>query len=37
MGVTLHDKDYLFMVLMSLPDAYSTHLETLADSATSVE
>src|SRR5882724_13013048 len=35
MGVTLHDEDYVSMVLMSLPDTYMTHLETLADSATS--
>src|SRR5882724_5759999 len=35
MGVTLHDEDYASMVLMSLPDTYTTHLETLANSATS--
>jgi len=35
MGVTLHDEDYVSMVLMSLPDTYTTHLETLANSATS--
>ena len=35
MGVTLHDKDYVSMVLMSLPETYSTHLETLVDLATS--
>ena len=35
MGVTLHDEDYVSMVLMSLPNTYTTHLETLADSATS--
>ena len=35
MGVTLHDKDYTSMVLMSLPETYSTHLETLVDSANS--
>ena len=35
MGVTLHNEDYLSMVIMSLPDTYTTHLETLADSATS--
>ena len=35
MGVTLHDEDYTSMVLMSLPNTYTTHLETLADSATS--
>ena len=35
MGVTLHDEDYMSMVLMSLPETYSTHLETLVDSANS--
>ena len=35
MGVTLHDEDYASMVLMSLPETYSTHLETLMDSANS--
>ena len=35
MGVTLHDEDYASMVLMSLPKSYSTHLETLTDSANS--
>ena len=35
MGVTLHNKDYTSMVLMSLPETYSMHLETLVDSANS--
>src|SRR5882724_3562707 len=35
MGVTLHDNYYLSMVLMSLPESYTLHLETLADMASS--
>ena len=35
MGAAIHDKDYLSMILMSLPDTYTTHLETLADVAIS--
>ena len=35
MGVTLHNKDYMSMVLMSLPETYSTHLKTLMDSTNS--
>src|SRR5882724_3484272 len=34
MGVTIHDKDYASMVLMSLSDSY-TNLKTLADTAIS--
>ena len=33
MGVVVHEEDYASMVLMSLPETYSTHLETLADAA----
>jgi len=35
MGVTIHDEDYASMVLMSLPDSYTTHLETLMEAAIS--
>ena len=35
MGVVIHDKDYASMVLMSLPESYTTHLEMLADVAVS--
>jgi len=35
MGAAIHDKEYLSMILMSLPDTYTTHLETLADVAIS--
>jgi len=35
MGITIHNKDYVSMVLMSLPDSYTTYLETLADAAIS--
>jgi len=35
MGVAIHDEDYASMVLMSLPDSYTTHLETLVDTAIS--
>ena len=34
MGVTLHD-DYSSMILMSLPESYTLHLETLANAASS--
>jgi len=33
MGAALHDKDYASIILMSLPDTYMTHLETLMDMA----
>ena len=33
MGAAIHDEDYASMILMSLPDSYTTHLETLADAA----
>jgi len=35
MGIAIHEEDYASMVLMSLPDSYTTHLETLADAAIS--
>ena len=35
MGVTLHNDDYASMILMSLPESYTLHLETLADAASS--
>src|SRR5882724_8863717 len=35
MGVTLHNDDYSSMILMSLPESYTLHLETLADAASS--
>ena len=35
MGIAIHDKDYMSMVLMSLPDSYNMHLKTLADTAIS--
>src|SRR5882724_4390649 len=35
MGVAIHKEDYASMVLMSLPDSYTMHLETLADVAIS--
>ena len=35
MGIAIHDKDYSSMILMSLLDTYTTHLETLADVAIS--
>src|SRR5882672_11493710 len=35
MGVTIHDEDYASMVLMSLPDSYTTYLKTLTDAAIS--
>ena len=35
MGVAIHDEEYASMVLMSLPDSYTTHLETLADATIS--
>jgi len=35
MGVTIYDEDYVSMVLMSLPDSYTTHLETLTDTTIS--
>src|SRR5882724_9433439 len=35
MGVAIHDEDYASMVLMSLPNSYTTHLETLVDAAIS--
>src|SRR5882724_1525807 len=35
MGVAIHDEDYASMVLMLLPDSYTTHLEMLADAAIS--
>ena len=37
MGVTLHDDDYSSMILMSLPESYTLHLETLTNAATAVE
>ena len=33
MGVVIHDEDYTSMILMSLLDSYTTHLETLTDAA----
>src|SRR5882724_9375060 len=35
MGATIHDEDYASMILMSLPDSYTTRLETLTDAAIS--
>jgi len=35
MGATIHDEDYVSMILMSLPESYTTHLETLTDVAIS--
>src|SRR5882724_5755912 len=35
MGVALHDDDYTSMILMSLPESYTLHLETLADTMNS--
>jgi len=35
MGIAIHDEDYMSMVLMLLPDSYTTHLKTLADAAIS--
>src|SRR5882724_661639 len=35
MGAAIHNEDYASMILMSLPDSYTTHLETLADAAIS--
>src|SRR5882724_9267925 len=35
MGVILHDDNYSSMILMSLPESYTMHLETLADAASS--
>ena len=35
MGVTLHDNDYMSMVLMSLPELYTMHLKTLVESTSS--
>jgi len=35
MGIAIHDEDYTLMVLMSLPDSYTMHLETLTDTAIS--
>ena len=35
MGVALHDDDYVSMILMSLPESYTIHLETLADATSS--
>src|SRR5882724_3543616 len=35
MGVAIHDEDYASMVLMSLPNSYTTHLETLTDATIS--
>jgi len=35
MGVILHNDDYSSMILMSLPESYTMHLETLADVASS--
>jgi len=36
MGTAIHNEDYASMILMSLPDSYTTHLETLADVAISI-
>jgi len=33
MGTTIHNEDYVSMILMSLPDSYMTYLETLSDEA----
>src|SRR5882724_4054873 len=33
MGTAIHNEDYMSMILMSLPDSYTTHLETLTDAA----
>src|SRR5882724_10844971 len=33
MGAAIHNEDYVSMILMSLPDSYITHLETLTDAA----
>ena len=33
MGTTIHNEDYVSMILMSLPDSYMTYLETLTDVA----
>ena len=35
MGIAIHNEDYASMVLMSLPDSYTMHLEMLADAAIS--
>jgi len=35
MGTAIHDEDYASMVLMSLPDSYTTYLKTLTDAAIS--
>jgi len=34
-GVDLHNNDYASMILMSLPESYTIHLETLADATSS--
>ena len=36
MGAQIHDHDYTLMILMSLPKTYTMHLETIADSASSI-
>ena len=35
MGAAIHDEDYTSMILVSLPDSYTTHLESLTDVAIS--
>ena len=32
MGATIHNQDYVSMILMALPETYTTYHETLADS-----
>ena len=36
MGAQIHDQDYTLMILMSLPETYTTHLKTIADSTSSI-
>ena len=36
MGAQIHDQDYTSMILMSLPKTYTMHLETIADSTSSI-
>ena len=35
MGAAIHNQDYTSMIIMSLPDSYTTHLETLTNVAIS--
>jgi len=35
MGIAIYDEDYVSIVLMSLPESYTTHLKMLTDAAIS--